>query len=73
MAAELYPYKIRALFTRRQERGLKAAGAKQGKSILAVIRDYVDAGLRADGLADVPDTPLPGQTTIDGPDPEDTP
>lgn len=61
---ELYPYKLRVQFTDAQERGLKAAAARRKKAITAVIRDYVDAGLAADGLDNIPPGPTPGQEEI---------
>jgi hypothetical protein len=68
---QLYPYKLRVQFTKAEERGLKAAADRRKRAITEVIRLYVDAGLAADGLADLPAEPLPGQTTIDTP--EETP
>lgn len=63
---QFFPYKLRVQFTAQQERGLKAAATRDHRSINAIIRRYVDDGLKRDGLADLPDAPLPGQTTIEG-------
>lgn len=54
---QLYPYKLRVQFTAEEERGLKAAAAARKRAITDIIRGYVDAGLEADGFANIPAEP----------------
>lgn len=64
MADTRYPYKIRCMFTARQEAGLRAASDRYETPILEVVRRYVAEGLARDGITGGPAPACEGQTTI---------
>jgi len=67
MSDTRYPYKIRAVFTARQEAGLRVAAERYEVGITEMIRRYVAQGLVRDDITGTPPAPMPGQTAIDQP------
>ncbi|MFE4960430.1 hypothetical protein ACFRCW_42450 [Streptomyces sp. NPDC056653] len=61
----LYPYKIRIQLTAVQGAKLQALSAREDVAITALIREFIDAGLKRSGITVTPEQ-VKGQTTIDG-------
>lgn len=61
----LYPYKIRIQLTAAQGAKLQALSERDGIAITALIRGFIDQGLKESGITVTPEQ-VKGQTTIDG-------